>query len=119
AFVWPSVQPSSIGIDSLVFELASKMVVDVSDRLNVTVKICFGCHGIEVDQGYAELHLSDALNLRLGRINVPVGEFNTRHDPANYTTPSKPLPYAMGDMLYYGRDDFNLGVVPTPYSDDG
>jgi hypothetical protein len=111
--------PSAIGTESLVFELAQKLIVDVSPRMSATVKICFGCHGIEVDQAFAELHLTDSVNFRIGRINVPVGEFNTRHDPANYTAPSKPLPYAMGDMLYYGRDDFNLGVVPTPYVDDG
>src|SRR5215831_12653515 len=92
------VDPNVIGINSLALELSHKIVVD---------------------QGYAELHGSDFWNLRIGRFNVPIGEFNVRHDPANYTTPSKPLPYAMGDMLYYTRDDFNLGVVPTPYSDDG
>jgi hypothetical protein len=114
----PQANPT-LGIDSMVFELSHKTVVDVTERLSVSVKICVGCHGFEVDQGYAELHLHDAVNLRFGRINVPIGEFNVRHDPANYTTPSKPLPYAMGDMLHYTRDGFNLGVVPTPYSDDG
>jgi len=109
----------TLGIDSTVFELSNKVVVDVTERLSVNVKVCIGCHGFEIDQGYAELHLHDALNIRIGRINVPIGEFNVRHDPANYTTPSKPLPYAMGDMLHYTRDAFNLGVVPTPYSDDG
>src|SRR5215831_642622 len=113
------VDPNVIGINSLALELSHKIVVDVTERIGVTLKICFGCHGIEVDQGYAELHGSDFWNLRIGRFNVPIGEFNVRHDPANYTTPSKPLPYAMGDMLHYTRDAFNLGVVPTPYSDDG
>jgi len=93
--------------------------VDITERMSVSVKMCFGCHGVEVDQAYAELHLHDAFNVRIGRFNVPIGEFNVRHDPANYLTPSKPLPYAMGDMLHYTRDEFNLGVVPTPYSDDG
>jgi hypothetical protein len=111
--------PALVGIDSLVFELSHKVVVEVSERMSVSLKVCVGCHGFEVDQGYAELHLLDALNLRVGRFNVPIGEFNARHDPANYTAPSKPLPYAMGDMLYYGIDAFNLGIVPTPYSDDG
>src|SRR5262252_655579 len=67
--------PSSIGINSMVLELSHKTVVEVSQRLGVTVKLCFGCHGIEVDQGYGELHLSDWLNLRVGRFNVPMGEF--------------------------------------------
>ena len=34
-------------------------------------------------------------------------------------TPSKPLPYAMGDMLFYTPQGFNLGIVPTPYVDNG
>lgn len=109
--------PSSIGIDGTTLELAQKLVVDVSPTVNVNVKVCFGCHGVEVDQGYGEFQFNELLNLRVGRINVPVGEFNVRHDPANYTTPSKPLPYAMGDMLHYG--ELNLGIVPTPYSDNG
>ncbi|HEY8208002.1 MAG TPA: hypothetical protein VIG99_11015 [Myxococcaceae bacterium] len=109
--------PASVGIDSTTLELASKLVVDVSPGFSVSVKACYGCHGFEVDQGYAELQFEDRLNLRIGRFNVPVGEFNLRHDPANYTTPSKPLPYAMGDMVHYR--EFNLGVVPTPYSDNG
>lgn len=111
--------PSSVGIDSTNLELAQKFIVDVTPTVHMNVKVCFGCHGIEVDQGYAEIHLTDAVGMRVGRINVPVGEFNVRHDPANYTTPSKPLPYAMGDMLHYQPDAFNLGVVPTPYSDNG
>jgi hypothetical protein len=110
---------SALGKNSLVLELAHKTVVDLSDRLSASVKVCFGCHGVEVDQGHAELHLARYANLRIGRINVPVGEFNTRHDPANYTTPSKPLPYAMGDLLFYEPNELNLGVVPTPYSDNG
>ncbi len=112
-------QPSSIGIDSLTLEVAQKLVVDVSKGVNVNVKVCFGCHGVELDQGYAEGHLKDWFSIRAGRITVPLGEFNVRHDPANYTSPSKPLPYAMGDMLYYRPSEFNLGVVPTPYADNG
>ncbi|HVE82268.1 MAG TPA: hypothetical protein VND93_05450 [Myxococcales bacterium] len=109
--------PSQVGIDSTTLELAAKLVVDVNPSLNVSVKACYGCHGFEVDQGYAEFQFGEHLNLRAGRFNVPVGEFNLRHDPANYTTPSKPLPYAMGDMVHYR--EFNLGVVPAPYSDNG
>jgi hypothetical protein len=112
-------QPSSIGIDTLSLELAQKLIVDVTKNVNVNIKVCYGCHSVEVDQAYAEVQLKDWFSLRAGRINVPIGEFNVRHDPANYTTPSKPLPYAMGDMLYYRPNEFNLGVVPTPYSDNG
>ncbi|MFZ5468917.1 MAG: hypothetical protein ACOZIN_05705 [Myxococcota bacterium] len=110
---------NSIGISSLTLEVANKVVVDVAKGVNINVKMCFGCHGLELDQGYAEIQANDYFNVRLGRINVPVGEFNVRHDPANFTTPSKPLPYVMGDMLFYGQEQFNLGVIPTPYSDNG
>ena len=111
--------PSSIGLGSLNLEVAHKVTVDVTRGVSANVKMCFGCHGIELDQAYGEFHVNDLFNLRFGRINVPVGEFNARHDPANFTTPSKPLPYAMGDMLHFQPNEFNLGVVPTPYSDNG
>ena len=115
----PSKTPSLLGIDSIGLEVAQKAIVDVSHGVSVSVKVCAGCHGLEVDQAYAEVHLAEAANLRVGRINVPLGEFNARHDPTNYTPPSKPLPYAMGDMLHYGPEGFNLGIIPTPYSDNG
>ena len=39
--------------------------------------------------------------------------------PAPKGLPSKPLPYAMGDMLFYRPSELNLGVLPTPYVDNG
>jgi hypothetical protein len=111
--------PGTLGIDSTNLEIAQKVIVDITQNVSFTAKACAGCHGLEVDQAFAELHINDLLNLRVGRINVPIGEFNARHDPANYTAPSKPLPYAMGDMLRYNTNEFNLGVLPTPYSDNG
>ncbi len=111
--------PGTLGIDSTNLEIAQKVIVDVTQNVSFTAKACAGCHGLEVDQAFGELHVNDAFNVRVGRINVPIGEFNTRHDPSNYTAPSKPLPYAMGDMLRYTPSEFNLGVLPTPYSDNG
>lgn len=115
----PPGNPSAVGITGLGLEVAVKGVIDFGHGLSFTAKICGGCHGVEIDQGYGELMLRDALNVRLGRLNVPFGEFNLRHDPVNFTLPSKPLPYAMGDLLYYGPQDFNLGIVPAPYVDNG
>src|SRR5262245_28461463 len=66
------VTPAPTGIESMVFELSHKVIVDASSRLSVSVKACFGCHGIELDQGYAEIRLIDGANVRIGRINVPV-----------------------------------------------
>lgn len=115
----PPQNPSPLGLNGLTFEVAQKVVAEVGHGVSFSVKACAGCHGIEVDQGYGELHLKRFFNLRAGRLNVSFGEFNVRHDPANFATPSKPLPFAMGDMLQYGREGFNLGIVPAPYVDNG
>jgi hypothetical protein len=115
----PPTNPSVLGITGLGLEVAAKAVIDIGHGVSFTVKACGGCHGLELDQAYGEVMVRDAFNVRAGRINVPFGEFNTRHDPANFTTPSKPLPYAMGDMLFYTPRGFNLGIVPAPYVDNG
>lgn len=115
----PPTNPSPIGISGLTFEVAQKVVAEVGHGVSFSVKACGGCHGLELDQGFGELRLKPFFNVRAGRLNVPFGEFTVRHDPANFTTPSKPLPYAMGDMLWYDRSGFNLGVVPAPWVDNG
>jgi hypothetical protein len=115
----PPTNPSLLGITGLGLEVAAKAVVDIGHGVSFTVKACGGCHGLELDQAYGEVMVKEFFNLRAGRINVPFGEFNTRHDPANFSTPSKPLPYAMGDMLFYTPRGFNLGIVPAPYVDNG
>jgi hypothetical protein len=94
--------PSPLGINGLTFEVAQKIVAEVGHGVSFSIKACGGCHGIEIDQGYGELRLKPFFNVRAGRLNVAFGEFSMRHDPANFSTPSKPLPYAMGDMLQYG-----------------
>jgi hypothetical protein len=115
----PPDNPSPLGITGLAFEVSQKVVAEVGHGVSFTIKACAGCHGIEIDQGFGEVRVKRAFNVRAGRINVPFGEFNARHDPTNFTTPSKPLPYAMGDMLWYGRDGLNLGIVPGPFVDNG
>jgi hypothetical protein len=115
----PPQNPSPFGIEGLTLEVAQKVVAEVGKGVSFSVKACGGCHGFELDQGYGELHVKRFFNARAGRINVPFGEFTVRHDPMNYTTASKPMPYAMGDMLNYGRQGFNLGIVPAPWVDNG
>lgn len=115
----PPPSPSPFGITGLTVEAAQKVVVELGHGVGFTVKACGGCHGLEVDQAFGEVRVVDAFNVRVGRINVPFGEFNLRHDPVNFTTPSKPLPFAMGDMLEYGPLGFNLGIVPAPYVETG
>lgn len=115
----PEANPSILGINGLTVEVAQKIVAEVGHGVSFSVKACGGCHGLEVDQAYGEYRFRSFLNARAGRLNVPFGEFTVRHDPTNFTTPSKPLPYAMGDMLAYTRAGFNLGVVPAPWVDNG
>jgi hypothetical protein len=115
----PPTNPSPLGINGLTLEVAQKVVAEVGHGISFSVKACAGCHGLEVDQAFAEAHVTSWFNVRAGRLNVPFGEFNVRHDPTNFSTPSKPLPYAMGDMLLYTRSGFNLGIVPAPYVDNG
>ncbi len=115
----PPENPSTLGITGLTYEVAQKLVAEVGHGVSFTVKACAGCHGLEVDQGFGEVRVKRFFNVRAGRLNLPFGEFNLRHDPTNFTTPSKPLPYAMGDMLWYGREGFNLGIVPAPFVDNG
>ncbi|MCA9754766.1 MAG: porin [Candidatus Eisenbacteria bacterium] len=102
-----------------IVEWALKTTVEVSDKVTANVKLCTTCHGLTVDQAYAEVRFHPLLGMEAGRINVPFGDYYLRHDTANDKLGSKPLPYAMGHMVRFRADQFNLGVVPMPYSDQG
>ena len=102
-----------------IVEWSMKATVELSDRVTVNGKLCTSCHGLTVDQAYGEIRFHPLLNLEVGRINVPFGEYYQRHDPANDVLASKPLPYAMGHMVRFRPDQFNLGVIPMPFSDQG
>jgi hypothetical protein len=106
-------------LQGLTTEIALKVDADVSDELSFSGKVCHGCHGFEVDRAYVDYAPHDLFNVKAGRVPVPFGEFNTRHDPSNHKTSSKPLPYAMGHMARYQSNQFNLGVLPVPYVDQG
>jgi hypothetical protein len=113
--------PKSAGepdsFDAFTTEAALKLAVDVSEHLSANVKVCYGCHGFEVDMAYFDLRASDELNLRIGRMSPSFGSFNLRHDPANHKLSDKPLPYDMGRMLRFGA--WNNGVLPSPFPDNG
>lgn len=111
--------PEALTTPGTVVEWSLKTVVDVSERVMVSARLCTTCHGISVDQAYAELRWTPQLNLEAGRISVPFGDFVQRHDAASDAFLSKPLPYAMGHMVRYQVDRFNLGVIPMPYADNG
>ncbi len=98
-------------------EAALKVAVDISDHLSANFKLCYGCHGFEVDMAYFDFRLFDELNLRAGRFSPTFGAFNLRHDPANHQLSDKPLPYDMGRMLR--KADWNNGVLPSPFPTTG
>lgn len=98
-------------------EAGLKVAVDISEHLSANVKLCYGCHGVELDMAYFDYRAVDELNLRVGRFSPSFGAFNLRHDPANHMLSDKPLPYDMGRMLRKG--DWNNGVLPSPFPTNG
>jgi hypothetical protein len=98
-------------------EAAVKLSADISDRFSANVKVCAGCHGLEVDMAHVDFRFADELSLRAGRFSPSFGAFNLRHDPANHRLSDKPLPYDMGRMLRLR--DWNMGVLPSPFPDNG
>lgn len=103
--------------DGFTTELAVKLAVDFTPHISANIKVCYGCHGFETDMAFVDLRVADELNFRVGRMNPMFGDFPIRHDPANHRASSKPLPYDMGRMLH--RGEWNLGVLPSPYADNG
>lgn len=103
--------------DGFTTELSLRVDVDVNDHLAFGVKTCYGCHGFEIGAAYADIRVVDAFGIRVGRLIPSFGDFPERHDPANHRTSDKPLPYDMGRMLRLR--EFNMGVLPAPYVDNG
>ncbi|HKU43345.1 MAG TPA: hypothetical protein VJR89_34525 [Polyangiales bacterium] len=104
-------------LDGFTNELSIKVAVDFNDNVSANVKLCYGCHGVELGMAFADLRIIDELNFRIGRFTPAFGDFPLRHDPANHRTSDKPLPYDMGRMLR--MREFNFGVLPAPYVDQG
>jgi len=104
-------------LDGFTVEGALKLAADISDHLSANVKLCYGCHGFEMDMAYFDLRAADELNLRVGRFSPSFGSFNLRHDTANHKLSDKPLPYDMGRMLRFAA--WNLSVLPSPFPDNG
>jgi len=103
--------------DGFTTELSLKLSADITDQIAMNVKTCFGCHGFEVGQAYADIRVHRGFNVRVGRFTPQFGDFPLRHDPANHKTSDKPLPYDMGRMLRLR--DFNMSVLPAPHVDNG
>ena len=103
--------------DGFTLEAGMKVAVDISSHLSANVKVCYGCHGFELDMAYFDLRVADELNFRLGRFSPSFGSFNLRHDPANQKLSDKPLPYDMGRMLR--NTAWGYSVLPSPFPDNG
>ena len=113
----PKAQARAIGFDGFTTELSMKVAVDLSEHLSANVKVCYGCHGFETDMMYFDYRVADELNLRVGRFSPSFGSFNLRHDVGNHRLSDKPLAYDMGRMLRLR--DWNMGVLPSPFPDNG
>ena len=113
----PSTNDGTQSFYGFTAELSGKIAVDLSSHISANVKICYGCHGFETDMAYFDLRVVDELNFRVGRFSPSFGAFNLRHDPANHKLADKPLAYDMGRMLR--MRDWNLGVLPSPFPDNG
>jgi hypothetical protein len=104
-------------LDGLTTELSLKMSIDFTASASASVKLCFACHGFEAAAAFVDLRASDGLTVRIGRLTPEFGSFPQRGDPANHRTNDKPLPYDMGRMLRV--TDWNAGVLPAPWVDNG
>ena len=107
----------ALSFDQFTLETSLKIAVDFSKRMSANVKVCYGCHGVEVGMAFFDLRVADELNFRVGRFSPAFGDFGLRHDVANHRTSDKPLPYDMGRMLRF--QDWNMGIFPVPYVDNG
>jgi hypothetical protein len=110
-------QVGKYGFDGATLEATAKVAVDVSDHLSANVKVCYGCHGFELDMAYVDYRVADEFNVRAGRFSPSFGSFNLRHDVANHKLSDKPLPYDMGRMIRMRT--WNMGVLPSPFPDNG
>lgn len=85
--------------------------------LTVTVRACVGCHSFELQNAYVDWELNSSWTFRAGRMPVPFGGFSRRTSPSHVESSTKPLPYIMGGMVR--QDQFNMGIVPAPFIDNG
>lgn len=105
------------GLDGTTVELSLKLATDLGDHVSANVKVCFACHGFELGMAFFDIRVRDELNIRVGRFTPALGSFPLRHDPANHQTSDKPLAYDMGRMVRFR--DWNEGVLPAPWVDNG
>jgi len=118
-FVMSDKSARDSSLSGITHEIGLKVDLDVRENLSFSGKLCYGCHGLEIDRAYLDFTPRSWINVQAGRIPVPFGDFALRTDPGSHRTSSKPLIYEMGRMVHYGTNAFNLGVQPLPYVDTG
>lgn len=107
----------SLANEGIVGEFSmSARVTHRDSGLSASVRACWGCHGIELEQAFLEWRPASFFSLKAGRMDINAGSFNARHDFNTRRTISKPLTRIMGNMVR--QDEFNLGILPAPYVDN-
>lgn len=85
--------------------------------VSANLRVCWGCHGLELEEATFQWRPVEFFVVRAGRMNVHAGSYNARHDFNARPTISKPLTRGMGNMVR--QAEFNQGVLPAPYVDNG
>ncbi|MBX3460581.1 MAG: hypothetical protein KF696_11565 [Planctomycetes bacterium] len=85
--------------------------------ISAKMRVCWGCHGLDLEEASIQWSPWPWMTARAGRLNVNAGSLNSRHDFSVRRTISKPLTRIMGNMPR--AREFNQGVLPAPYSDLG
>jgi hypothetical protein len=85
--------------------------------VSANLRVCWGCHGLELEEAALAWRPLPVFSVRAGRLNVHAGSFNARHDFNTRATLTKPLTRMMGGMVR--QTEFNQGVLPAPYVDNG
>lgn len=86
-------------------------------KVSANIRVCWGCHAIELEEASFQWQPTSFLTVKAGRMAVNAGSYNTRHDFSVRRTVSKPLTRIMGNMPR--QNEFNHGVLPAPYVDNG
>ncbi len=129
ALTWTTTQPRSANANPVLSnrdanpeegfmgEFALGATIDPTPKTRGTLRVCYGCHQLELESAYFSIEVAEHLSLRAGRFALPLGGVNSRHDQSVRIAPSKPLIQAMGNMVR-GRE-FNQGIIPAPMVDNG
>jgi hypothetical protein len=118
AMITPTDARRSMPDEGFVGEFAlSARVAHRESGVSATVRTCWGCHDLALEEASFQWQPWDFMTVRAGRLSVNAGGAATRHDFAGRRTITKPLTRIMGNMPR--QREFNHGVLPMPYVDNG